>query len=140
RDEKRPVADRLDQRPRDFGTHGRAAPAAAEPPLRRNHRLRYVARAVQDDGAVARAIVEAGLQPREAQREAVRAFVGILGSEDAETRLVASRKIGEILGRVFAAAPSVRDALAEQNAARSDVDDEQTLLRRRARIVDHRED
>ncbi|KAG1250253.1 hypothetical protein G6F65_018809 [Rhizopus arrhizus] len=94
---------------------------------------------MDDDRAFARTVVEARLQPDQAQRVAVAAHVGLLRGERAEAGHETAVAIGEMLGAVVAAVASVRHPFLEQQALVGQVEHPQPRLGGRPRVVDHAE-
>ncbi|KAG1310017.1 hypothetical protein G6F62_014707 [Rhizopus arrhizus] len=93
----RAATQRIDQRPGHRQAHRRAAQAAAKPPLQLRGGRVHEGRAMDDDRAFARTVVEARLQPDQAQRVAVAAHVGLLRGERAEAGHETAVAIGEML-------------------------------------------
>ena len=69
---------------------------------------------MHDDGALARAVVDARFEAVEAQRVAVGADVGIGGPEESEARLVAAVGVREPRREVLSAPAAVCDELLEE--------------------------
>src|SRR6185503_14545175 len=73
------------------------------------------------------------------ERIAVTADVSIFRDEQPEARGLAAGTIGEKARAVVAAVLAVRNELAEEQLARDEIEDEETRLRRRERVVDDRD-
>src|SRR5688572_23067198 len=138
-EERAPVLDPLDhapgRRPRERG----AAPAPAEPAERRRDPRVDVVGAVHDDPSFHGAIVDARLEPRQPERRAVAAHVGLLGAKEAEARLPRALFVGERGREVASAVLAVRDQLVEEHPAVRDVDDPEPSPGGGQRVVDHGE-
>src|SRR5205085_2298279 len=89
------AADLVDDGARDLGRQRRTAEAAPEAAVLPSKRLRGVGRGVKDDVPRARPIVDALVEPVDAQRIAVCAEVGFGGAEDTEAGAVALRLVPE---------------------------------------------
>jgi hypothetical protein len=105
------VIQTIDHVPRDGRADRRAAPASAETPVRPDECLADIRRAVHHDGAVARAIVDAAIEPIEPQRVAIPSDVGISRDEEPKAGLVRLVIIRKLRRHIAAAALPVRDKL-----------------------------
>src|SRR3954466_14833405 len=114
REEQAVPLDGVDQLPRDLRTDGGAAQAASEIAVRLRGGGVHVRRAVNHDRAIARVIVDAGLETVEPERVAVVADVGFSRAEEPEARHVALGLVRERRRHGLAAATAVRDELLKQ--------------------------
>src|SRR5262245_10384528 len=133
--EQQPVApDAID----DFARHRlaqcRAAPAPAQTSLRPGELLADVGRAVHDDGARDRLVVEPGLQPLQSQRVTVLSAVRVCCFKQAEARLMAFRIVRKGRREIVAAAPAVRHQLLVQERAGAEIEHPQALRGRWLRV------
>ena len=138
REYERALFDGVDNGAGDGRPERGAAVAAAKPSYGPELRVTDIRRAVHDDGALARAIVDAGLEPIEAQRISIGADVSVCRTEKTQTRLMAAVVVREPRGEVFTAATAVGDELFEEHLFTNEIEDPEPRLAGRARIIDDR--
>src|SRR3990167_4539375 len=138
-EEELPALELIDHHPRHFRTHRRATQATTNTPLAVHQSRADIVRAVDNDGALAGQIVEARLQAIHAQGIAVFAPVALRGAEQPKTGLVTAQGIGEAIGEVFPRLPAVGDEVTQQQTLALQIENPQTALGGRLRIVDHRQ-
>src|SRR5262249_23012817 len=116
--------------------YGGTPPGPAEPSESGRVRLADVRCAVQDDGTIVSVVVDAGVEPTQPQRVSVLTDVRQVGHEQSEAGHERSRIVREVTGHVVAAAATMGHELAVEHAARIEIEDPETRLCRRARVVD----
>ena len=114
------------------------------PPLRRAEGRAHVLGRVDHDAAFEGAVVHAGLEARQVEGVAVLPDVGVGREEHAAARAQARRLVSEahqaVRVQLVGGAAAVRDVLVEEHALRPRLDHPEARLRRRERVVDHREE
>src|SRR5262249_9789107 len=128
--------DRVDQPAGDGWPYGGTPPGPADPSESGRVRLADVRCAVQDDGTIVSVVVDARVEPTQPQRVSVLTDVRQVSHEQPEAGHERSRVVREVMGHVVAAAATMGHQLAVEHAARIEIEDPETRLCRRARVVD----
>lgn len=101
---------------------------------------RHVLGSVHDDAPLVREVIDAALEPKEAQRVAVQPQVGLARAEEAQARLLRSRAVGEGRRAAQTARAPVRHELAEAHGSAREVEHPEPGLGGGPRVVDYGEE